>query len=109
MAANPEQSPKSWDGTLPGYERLMEHDPAVVKNAEYTAERIPELVSLQRFAEAQIKVLTEELATAQPEQVEVIQDKIRLHEQACERAQLIINELLDSYGAAQDNEGRMYH
>ncbi len=109
MAANPEQSPKSWDGTLPGYERLMEHDPAVVKNAEYTAERIPELVSLKRFAEAQIKVLTEELATAQPEQVEAIQDKLQVHEQARERAQLIINELLDSYGPTQSDEERTYH
>jgi hypothetical protein len=108
MAMNPEQAPQSWDGTVPGYERSIGSDPETIHKAEYAEERIGELIALKRFAEEQIKVLQSASVVADSAYLKEIQHKINIHQGAAERAQLIINELLDSSGA-DDKEERTYH
>lgn len=107
MTMNPEQPSRSWDGTLPGHERSVGSDPEKVHNAEYAEERIGELIALKRFAEEHLRILQDESVLANPEHMQEIQHKINIHQGAAERAQLMINELLDSSGA-DDKETRTY-
>jgi hypothetical protein len=108
MTMDPEQAPRSWDGTIPGYERLLGSDAETVHNAEYAEERIGELVALKRFAEGQIEELKNTTIPSDSAFQEEIQHKIQIHQGACERAQLMINELLDSSGS-DDKEEHTHH